>query len=81
MNQMAQAYHQLKDYETEISVINISVSYNDRGYICTVEFIYKNYPEIKLSITGWDSEFERVAINSAKSKVHDYIKKMNNKSV
>ncbi len=81
MNQMAQAYYQLKDYETEISVINISVSYNDIGFVCVIEFVHKNYPETKLSVNGWDSEFERIAINSAKSKVHNHIKQTNNKSV
>ena len=81
MNQIAQAYHQLKDYETEISVINISVSYNDMGFVCVIEFIHKNYPETKLSVNGWDNKFEKIAINSAKSKVHNYIKQMDNKSV
>ena len=81
MNQMAQAYYQLKDHETEISVINISVSYNYIGYICTIEFVHKNHPEIKLSITGWDSEFERIAINSAQSKVHNYDKQIARKSM
>lgn len=81
MNQIAQAYHQIKSQETDINIISVSVSYNNRGFVCVIEFVHKNYPETKLSVNGWDNKFEKIAINSAKSKVYDYVKQIIRKSI